>query len=201
MIQIDLLRHGACEGGEIFRGSSDVALSDEGWQQMHASVNRLAQSPWDAIVSSPLQRCHAFAEKLSADTGLPLRVDDDWRELSFGAWEGRLREEIFREDGAAAKAFYLDPAGSPPPGGESGEELQQRVLAAWQRALDDASDRRVLVVTHGGVIRALMTALLGMPIQSMFALDVPYACMSGLHYIEKTRQTRLLFHSHSEHSL
>ncbi len=53
---IDLLRHGACEGGEIFRGSSDVALSEQGWQQMRAAIAD-ETAPWQAVVSSSLQRC------------------------------------------------------------------------------------------------------------------------------------------------
>lgn len=200
MIQVDLLRHGACQGGEIFRGATDVALSDEGWQQMHASVAQMPAGAWDAVFCSPLRRCREFAEQLAAERGLPLTVDDDWRELSFGSWEGSLRDEVMAQQAEAVRAFYMDPAGHPPPGGEAGDALQQRVLQAWQRVLSQASGQRVLVVTHGGVMRALLTGLLAMPLQQMFALDVPYACLTGLHHVERAGRTRLLFHSLATHS-
>ncbi len=194
VIQIDVLRHGECQGGEIFRGSTDVALTDQGWQQMQQSVDALGQ-PWQAIVCSPLQRCHRFAEQVAERHGLPLRVDDDWRELSFGDWEGQLREELFAQKAEQVTRFYKDPVNHAPPNGENASELQQRVIAAYQRLIARSSDQRVLLVTHGGVIRALLAHVLGMGLDRMFTLDVPYACMSGLHHVERGDFSRLLYHS------
>jgi alpha-ribazole phosphatase len=86
---IDFLRHGECEGGEIFRGSgSDVALTDKGWQQMRGSVQEL--SGWDSIITSPLQRCRRFATEQSERLSIPLTENTNWREIHFGDWEGRL---------------------------------------------------------------------------------------------------------------
>ncbi|WP_173425610.1 histidine phosphatase family protein, partial [Stutzerimonas stutzeri] len=53
--RIDLLRHGETERGGGFRGSLDDALTDRGWQQMREAVD--GAGPWDALISSPLQRC------------------------------------------------------------------------------------------------------------------------------------------------
>ena len=67
---IDFLRHGECEGGEIFRGSgSDVALTNKGWQQMRDSVQDMAC--WDSIITSPLQRCRRFASEQSGRLAIP----------------------------------------------------------------------------------------------------------------------------------
>lgn len=194
MIRLDVLRHGECQGGEIFRGATDVALSDAGWQQMRASAERAA-APWQRIVSSPLQRCRAFAEELSARLEIPLSVDPDWREMSFGQWEGQLREEVFAREAQAISAFYRDPVNCAPPQGEAGDVLQARVVEAYQRVLAEASGQHVLIVTHGGVIRALLAHVLGMPLQRMFTLDVPYACLSGLHHVERAGFSRLLSHN------
>lgn len=194
LIRLDVLRHGECQGGEIFRGATDVALSEAGWQQMCASAERAA-APWQRIVTSPLRRCREFAEHLSAQLEVPLSLDEDWREMSFGRWEGQLREDIFAREGDAIAAFYRDPAGRAPPEGEAADILQARVVAAYQRVLEGASGEHVLIVTHGGVIRALLAHVLGMPLQRMFALDVPYACMTGLHHVERAGYTRLLGHN------
>ena len=194
LIRLDVLRHGECQGGEIFRGATDVALSETGWQQMRSSAER-ASAPWQRIVTSPLRRCREFAEQLSVQLDVPLSLDDDWREMSFGRWEGQLREDIFKREADAIAAFYRDPAGRAPPEGEAADVLQARVVAAYQRILAGASGEHVLIVTHGGVIRALLAHVLGMPLQRMFALDVPYACMTGLHHVERAGYTRLLAHN------
>lgn len=195
MIHLDVLRHGECEGGEIFRGATDVTLSQTGWSQMRTALESHPQPHWDCIVSSPLQRCRLFAEVQAERLGLPLRIDEDWRELSFGQWEGQLREQLWQQDPAAVEAYYRDPVGRVPPGGEPADAMQARVIAAFGRCLQDASGQRILLVTHGGVIRALLAHVLGMPLQQIFTLDVPYACLSGIHYVERQGFARLRYHN------
>src|SRR6187401_779020 len=89
---IDLLRHGACQGGEIYRGRTDVQLSGEGWQQMERAVR--APADWQRIVTSPLLRCREFAEHCARRFSLPLQLENALQELDFGEWEGRLVQEI-----------------------------------------------------------------------------------------------------------
>ena len=74
MYRIDLLRHGTTELSHTLRGSTDDALTAEGWQQMEQTLDQslAAKMRWDAIFSSPLQRCHAFAAKAAAQLDLPL---------------------------------------------------------------------------------------------------------------------------------
>lgn len=194
MIKIDVLRHGECQGGEIFRGATDVALTQQGWSQMRAAAMP-HHGVWDAVVTSPMLRCHAFATELAEKLDLPLRVDDGWREMSFGDWEGQIRDELFAREGERIAAFYRDPVGCPPPNGEAADVLQTRVVQAYQRVLQESGGRRVLVVSHGGVIRALLAHVLGMPLDRLFTLDVPYACLSGLHHVERGGFSRLLYHS------
>ena len=58
---VDVLRHGQCQGGQIFRGSTDVLLTDLGWQQMEQALENY--QGWEAVVASPLRRCQLFAEQ------------------------------------------------------------------------------------------------------------------------------------------
>ena len=132
---IDLLRHGECQGGEIYRGSTDVQLTDRGWQQMESSLHSEvahAERPWDRIVSSPLQRCRLFAESKAQQFNIPVQVHADFREMDFGDWEGRSIEEVHRVDAEAVTRFYKDPATIAPPGGESMQLVQGRLVSAWQ---------------------------------------------------------------------
>ncbi len=195
MVQIDILRHGECEGGEIFRGSTDVALTTAGWAQMQRAVDSHGAGTWQGIVSSPLQRCRRFAEEQARVLGLPLRVDEDWRELNFGDWEGQERADLLARDPAAVESFYRDPVGSPAPGGESVVQMQARVAAAFARCLSMSRDERVLLVAHGGVIRALLALVLGMELKRIFTLDVPYACLSGIEHLEERGISRLIYHN------
>ena len=178
--RIDLLRHGSVSGGDCFRGWQDDPLDQAGWQQMwHAVGDDCGQPPrWQRIVSSPLQRCAAFAQGLAERCQLPLQTDPRWRELSFGDWEGRRSTDILAADPQALQAFWDDPDAHPPPGGESLAALQQRSSAAWDELVGElATGQRALLVAHAGVIRVLLCRLLGLPITELFRFDVPHAAM------------------------
>jgi len=173
---IDLLRHGACEGGDIYRGRHDVALSAEGWRQMEQAID--TTEGWQRVVTSPLRRCRHFAEHCAQRLQLPLAVIADLQEIHFGAWEGRPVRDVRQEDPALLARYYDDPASVSPPGGEPTIDAQRRMLRGWQALLHDYAGEHVLLVCHGGVIRLLLSHLLGMPVQASFRLHVPYASLS-----------------------
>lgn len=174
---IDLLRHGETERGGGFRGSLDDALTATGWTQMRAAVE--GAGPWTRIVSSPLQRCAAFAHELAERLALPLAFDEDLRELHFGDWEGRSAAELMETDADGLGAFWNDPYAFTPPNGEPLEAFEARVLAARQRLLEDG-DGPVLVVSHGGVIRLLLAQARGLPRQQLMSVEVPHASLQRI---------------------
>lgn len=173
---IDLLRHGACQGGEIFRGRTDVQLSTAGWQQMDQAVS--AALGWQRIITSPLLRCREFAEHCAGRFNLPLQVDVALQEMDFGDWEGRLVDEVWQESPDLLGRFYDDPSAVTPPGGESTAAAQSRVVAAWHELLQQCGGDRLLVVCHGGVIRLLLAHVLAMPLAAVMRLYIPYASMA-----------------------
>lgn len=192
--QIDVLRHGACEGGEIFRGSTDVVLSEQGWKQMDQSTSGLE---WDHIVSSPLQRCQQFAEQLAKAQGVSLHVDERWREFDFGVWEGRLRTEVWAESGDDVVQFFTNPMSFTPEGGDSYLSVCERIDSAWGELLDTYSGKRVLLVTHGGIFRALYAQLKSLPSDAFNSLEVPYACLSRWKHYSDSRRNRAIFSFHN----
>jgi broad specificity phosphatase PhoE len=179
MTQVDFLRHGHCLGGEIFRGSTDVELSPEGWQQLRSKVSG-HETRWDHIVSSPLQRCRQFAEELSRQSKTPLTVDERWREMSFGDWEGREVKEIWKSDKASAIGYFTDPERQNTANIEPVEDIIHRLSGAWQTILDEHSGKRVLVVAHGGVIRFQLAAVLDLPLKAVGQIQLPYAAISRI---------------------
>lgn len=182
---IDLLRHGECEGGDIFRGRTDVALSALGWEQMQASVERRrlpdGRLPWRQIVSSPLQRCARFAEALSENHDIPLQIHDGLQEISFGHWEGRQVKEVVASEPEAIQRFYRQPDIYAAPGGESLSALQARVLSVWQATLDNHFESHSLLVFHGAAMRALISGLLQMPLSAFTRIEIPFAGFFRFH--------------------
>ncbi len=175
MACIDLLRHGDT-GQRGFRGQIDDALSGLGWTQMRAAV---AAGQWDAIVSSPLRRCADFAKELARERNLPWDVDARLVEYHFGDWQAVPVETIALEQPQALASFWSDPAGHPPPNAERFADFQKRVLLALQDA--EARQQRVLIVTHGGVVRLLRCLEQGGDITRMSAIEVPHA---SLHRVQ-----------------
>ena len=169
---IDLLRHGETERGGGFRGSLDDALTAHGWQQMRDAV--ALAGPWDVLVSSPLQRCAAFARELAAERRLPLRIEPELRELHFGAWEGRSAAELMSTDAEALGRFWADPYGFTPPGGEPLLRFEARVLAAIERVRLHFAGRRVLVIGHAGVMRLLLAHGRGLPRERLLEVNVAH---------------------------
>ena len=193
---IDLIRHGEPVGGSgRYRGQIDDPLSEKGWRQMREAV--ADHCPWQAIVSSPLSRCAAFAAELGQRHDLPVSFDERLMEIGFGEWEGKTKDEISAHDPQALQNFYNDPIGFCPPGAEALADFEQRVTAAWQDLLQDCAGKHVLVVVHAGVIRMLVRHVLAAPLDSMFRIGVPNAGISRFRVdgVADQALTSLMFHN------
>ena len=170
---IDLLRHGDT-GQRSYRGQLDDALSEQGWTQLRDAVK---DRDWDIVVSSSLQRCAAFARELARARSVPLRIDARLAEYHFGEWQGVPIERLAEEQGDALANFWADPVTYPPPGGETFDAFRGRLSAALDDVASEASNQRVLVVTHGGAIRLLRCLLEKRSYGDMAGIDVPHASL------------------------
>ncbi len=181
---IDLLRHGECDDGHCYRGTTDVALSAVGYQQMQASVegmgSLLCDFPWACIVSSPLQRCSVFANDLAQQQQTPIRIETAFQELHFGDWEGQPIDHIWQTQQTTVENWFTDPVSFPPPNGEKADVFFLRVPQALLKCVSTTGDKNVLLVVHGGVIRALLAHCLSMSLLDMNRFDVPYGCLSRI---------------------
>ncbi|MDU9390748.1 alpha-ribazole phosphatase family protein [Pseudomonas sp. zfem002] len=175
---LDLLRHGETELGGGFRGSLDDALTEQGWAQMQAAV--AGGGPWDRLVSSPLQRCARFAERLAQQLQLPLALEPGLQELHFGDWEGRSAVELMVDHEQALGQFWNDPYGFTPPNGEAVEAFAVRVLDALDRLHAAHAGERVLLVTHGGVMRLLLARARGLPREQLLQVEVAHGALHRL---------------------
>lgn len=174
---LDLLRHGETEQGGL-RGSLDDALTEKGWVQMSAAVE--AGGPWQVLVSSPLQRCARFADALGERLGLSVQREADLRELHFGDWEGRTAAQIVQTQADELGRFWSDPYAYTPPGGEPVGAFAERVVTAMERLTRQHAGKRVLLVTHGGVMRLLLARARGLPREQLLQVEVGHGAMVRL---------------------
>ncbi|MCB1876318.1 MAG: alpha-ribazole phosphatase family protein [Chromatiales bacterium] len=191
---IDLIRHGQPVGGRRYRGQIDDPLSDLGWQQMRAAVGD--HCPWNRIISSPLSRCRAFAGELAERHSLPLQLEDRIKEVGFGGWEGQTGAQLESADPGVLTRFYHDPIGHRPEGAEPLEDFFGRVNQALDEVLEAHRGEHVLLVTHAGVIRAVLTRVMQAPLSAMYRLHVETASITRIR-MDGKRPLTLLFHGGS----
>ena len=168
LTRVVLVRHGRTRApAGVCVGALDVDLDDEGAAGSTALGERLRAVYPDALcVSSDLLRCRRLAALVADD----VRVDRRLREQSFGAWEGRAWEVIGAEDPQRRDAVWSDYAHTAAPGGETLADVQARALVALGEATACAAGRPLVVVTHAGVIRALLAAWLHIPLNQSLRL-------------------------------
>jgi len=172
---IELLRHGETTAGKCFLGSTDAELSELGWQQMQAVE---LSDQYDLIISSPLSRCRSFSKQFAEKIEKPLQVVNEFREIDYGDWEAKTSDELWHIDENALADFWQDPVKNTPPGGESIKKFQKRILKRYNTLSNELADKRVLLVTHAGVIKIILCDLLGIDLNSMNKLAIDHACVS-----------------------
>ena len=180
-MKISLLRHGKTTSDGIYRGHTDVALTKQGLMQMHNTAKTF-QVPVDYLVTSNLQRCAKFAAQLEPKE----HIDERFQEMSFGDWDGKDRAEIWRTQPDKVEQFWNDPMHCSAPNGETVTQLQDRAMSAFDEHIKNAiklNSKHMLIVTHGGVIRAMVGSILHMQAKGMFNLNLPYASVVPLHVI------------------
>lgn len=159
---ISLIRHGETTWNRAGRwqGHADPDLTEEGLAQSDALAAALAlehaRTPWHRLFSSDLLRARRTAECLADRLGLPLEVDRRLRELDVGRWAGLTRVEIEAREAELLAAFERGEPAVRPGGGESRIEIRERSHAFLCEVAAQGAGERLLVVTHLGVIRALV---------------------------------------------
>jgi alpha-ribazole phosphatase len=176
---IDLLRHGETVGGTCFRGSTNDPLTELGWAQLWDATDENG-SYWDRVITSPLGRCADFAQSLGQKHSIQIARDERFQELHFGTWEGRSAEELMKTDADALSQFWNDPVSNTPPQGESLMDFERRVLSGWKDILSNHMGEKILLITHGGVIRLLLCHILQRPLQRLLEFEIGHATIQQI---------------------
>ncbi|MCE7000353.1 bifunctional RNase H/acid phosphatase [Saccharothrix sp. S26] len=179
-----LVRHGQTElsVARRYSGRGNPPLTDVGRGQAEAAARRLAKvEGLTAVVSSPLGRARETARAVAAATGAELSWDDDLIETDFGAWEGLTFTEAARRDPDVHRRWLGDPS-VPAPGGESFDQVHQRVRRARDAILSRFGGGNVVVVSHVTPIKCLLRMALDVGPSLLFRLHLDLASLSVVEF-------------------
>lgn len=167
-------------------GQSDVDVSANFYIESESLRKKLANIEFDAVYASPLQRCSKLAESLNL---AQITLDERLKELHFGDWEMQAWDAIPRD---IFDAWAQDYANLTPPNGESFSALYARSLSFIQEVSSHSLGKHVAVVTHGGVIRAMLAHALNMPLKGLFRIVVDYASVTQISFNAEVPSVRFV---------
>ncbi len=157
MATLYLVRHAETEWNRIGRwqGHTDVPLSERGRQQAQALARRLQGDGihFDYLYASDLKRALETAQAIAQVLHMPIHPLPDLREINLGAWSGLTRDEIIRRFPGALVTVHHGPDG------ETHEVFATRVWNILAQLAQQHQGRKLLVITHGGAIRATLRRL------------------------------------------
>ena len=169
MTRVYIVRHGEAEGNVYRRihGQYDSNLTGNGLRQVEALEERFRSIHLDAAYSSDLRRCMKTARAMYEHKGLPLQIDPGLRELDFGAWEDRPWAEIGRLDPEGIRKFQVPTEDFRAPGGESFEELRQRVAKTILKIAARHDGQTIGVATHYIALRSALSLFHGYGVEDI----------------------------------
>lgn len=182
--RILLARHGQTplSVDRRYSGQGDPQLTDLGLVHAERTAARLAAHPHlAAVISSPLSRALGTAERAAKAAGVPLVVDDDLIETDFGSWEGLTFREASEQDPDVHSRWLGDTTVSPP-GGESFDEVRERVERGLRRIVSERPGGVVAVVSHVTPIKLAIRAGLNAGDDLLFRLHLDLGSVSDVRF-------------------
>ena len=166
MTTLLLARHGETDWNRARRwqGHADRPLTERGREQAADLAARLAEISLDAVYSSDLRRARETGLAVAEEQGVDLIELPDLREVDVGSWEGLTRDEAESRFPEGFRRWRAGRTGWDD--GETYAHMSRRVLSAVDRIASDNAGGRLLIVSHGGPIRAIHGAALGMDVEA-----------------------------------
>ena len=181
--RIIYVRHGQTEWNAQFRyqGKANIPLNEKGKAEARLLGERLKSWTHCRIYSSPLVRAAETARIIAGfmNPAPPVKLVEDMVEMDFGNWESHSVLDVMKKDPVLYSAWREDPSSVTPLGGETFESVKSRVKRALEGIFEDA-DGDILVVCHGGTIRAALTVLFDIPSSMAWRMRLGNCSLTGL---------------------
>lgn len=164
MLELIFVRHGETDSNSSgkYCGWTDTELNEKGLKQASAAAEKLMHVNIDAIYSSPLKRAENTAKILSSERKCPLIFEDNLKEQNFGHWEDFTYTDIVSRFPEESIKWQEDWQNYSISGGESSLDVYNRVTVFLNELIDTYTEGRILIVTHLGCIRYMLSYLMGM---------------------------------------
>ena len=187
--EILLVRHGATRANEqqppVLQGNAvDHPLSDLGRRQAAQVSDLLASKSIVAVYASAMRRAIETAEMIALPHGLAVNTRATLHEIDVGDWEALTWPQIAAKHPEHYAAFRDPERDAPYLGGESFTEVWQRVSPVFEDLRIRHAGARIVVVAHKGVNRAVLTAILGLPMARASVLPQDNCCVTVLRLRE-----------------
>ena len=142
-------------------------------------ARRLSTWPPDVIYTSPLDRAKFTAQAIAEKCNLSPIIINELEEIYFGDWEGQSIKELQQNQYNNFSGWREDPFFNPPQNAETWRDLSTRLSKAFKIFMS-GSYKKVVVVSHGGVMRALYAVILGLNPHRTWNMDVSNCAMTGI---------------------
>ena len=186
---IFLVRHGEIDlGGEKrYIGSTNLPLCQRGIEDARKLKEYFSNKDLQEAYTSPLLRCIETSEIIIKGRGIEKKIVNDLREIHLGEWEYKTFAYIrnnfpkeYEERGRRIDSYQC-------PGGESFQQVHNRVIPAFKRLVQAGGDDNILLVAHAGVNRVILGHIFGIPLSKIMDIHQPYGCVNKLLW-DKDRQ-------------
>lgn len=177
MNEIVFMRHGATGVTRRFLGSTDIDLCETGKRQVAQLSACVLAGDFDRVMSSPMKRCVQSCKALKL--GKRVQYDQRLQEIDFGLWENKPFDEIFAKEGDLVKQWGRGDVEFCFPQGEKIGDFHLR-MEKFTAFLNSLTDQKILLISHGGVIRHLICRLLNLSWENYLLFAIDYAKFSTL---------------------
>lgn len=160
-------------------GALDPELMQDGLDQAELVAEEAVKLGAEVLIASPLNRTRQTAEAIARTTGLEIIFDEAWFELSFGSWDGKSIEEVKEQEPDAYQA-WLNSTAYAPGGGESWDQATVRIEEALEKLIAEYPGKKIIVVTHNGVIKTAVRLAIGAPSEAVFHVDAAPCSISSI---------------------
>ncbi len=185
-MEIYLIRHPKpdVDMGVCYGGKSDLELLP-GWEPYLEQIQHLSSD--SLVISSPLMRCLQVAKALSDTPIIVSRL----KEMDFGEWELQPWNDI---NTSVLQEWMSDYVHARVPGGESFDDLYARITGWWSD-IQSFENKRIVIITHAGVIRSILAHVLHIPLDQIFNLNLDFFSVSKLRLTSHGTKVEYINHN------